>query len=229
MSFLQIVSFHTDRIEAFEELDRRWVEETEGRRTVLDSALYRDRSDPTHYVAVNHFASWEEAQVNSHLPETDAFATRAMALADGPAEFTDLDLVRSVDVRATAADGLRRLLETNEVPEHLFADDLRVDLFVPNWHVVVRSVDEMMVGMREEASSRTLDQWDVHPVADGVIVEYAARNHATATQPETLSVGTVAARLQAGRIASLRVHCAGNWTAELQHQISESQTAGVPA
>lgn len=229
MSFLQIVSFHTDQIERFEELDRRWAEETEGRRTLVDSALYRDRTDPTHHVAVNFFASWEDAQVNSALPETDAFATQAMSLSTGPVEFTDLDLVTSVDVRASAADGVRTLLETNVMPAGLLADDVAVDLLVPNWHVVLRGTDELMAGLRDEAPSRTIEQWDVHPSADGVIIEYAYRNHATAQQPETLSIGTLVARLHAGRVASMRVHCAGNWTAELEQQIAESHRVGVSA
>jgi quinol monooxygenase YgiN len=229
MSFMQIVSFHTDHIERFEELDRRWTEQTEGRRTLVDSALYRDRTDPTHYVAVNTFPSWEEAQVNSALPETDAFATEAMTLTTGPAEFTDLDLVTSVDVRTAVAAGMRELLETNEVPDGLFADDVTVDLYVPNWHVVQRGTDEMRAGLRAEAESRTIEQWDVHPIADGVIVEYAYRNHATAEQPATLSVGTFVAHLRAGRIATMRVHCAGNWTAELEQQIADSQAVGASA
>ncbi len=229
MSFVQIISFHTDRIDRFAELEERWTQETEGCRTVVDGALYRDRTDPTHYVSVNHFASWEDAQANSALPETDAMAAEAMTLATGPVDFTDLDLVSTADVRAKAAEGIRSLLEANVVPDGLLLDDVAVDLFVPNWHVVLRGVDELMTGLRDEAPSRTIEQWDVHPSGDGVIVEYAYRNHATAEQPETLSIGTLVAKLQGGRIASMRVHCAGNWTAELEQQIAESHRAGVPA
>jgi quinol monooxygenase YgiN len=231
MSFVQIISFHTDRIDEIEELDRRWSESTEGRRTVVDGALYRDRTAPDHYVAVNYFASWEDAQVNSALPETDAFATAATGLATGPIEFTDLDLVRSADARLSLAEGLRQMLVANEVPDGVFHDDVTVDMYVPNWHVVTRGLDQMMTGLRAEASSRTIEEWVAHPIADGVIVEYAYRNHATADQPETLSVGTLVAHLRTGRVASMRVHCAGNWTAELEQQIAESnvEASAVPA
>jgi quinol monooxygenase YgiN len=232
MSFVQIISFRTDRIEALEELERRWTEETEGRRTLVDGALYRDRHDPTHYVSVNHFASWEDARVNSALPETDAMAAQAMALTDGPAEFTDLDLVTSADLRQGVAHGLRHMLETNEVLDGLVADDVTVDMFVPHWQVVTRGVDQMVTGLREEAPGRTFEQWEAHPITDGVFVEYAYRTHPTPEQPATLSVGTLVARLRGGRVASLRVHCAGNWSAELEQQIAEANapaTAGVPA
>jgi quinol monooxygenase YgiN len=232
MSFMQIVSFHTDSLDRFEELNRRWLEESEGRRTVVDGALYRDRTDPTHYVSVNHFASWEDAQANSSLPETDAYATEAMSLATGPVEFTDLDLVSSADVRVTLAERLHAMLETNEVLDGLIADDVTVDMFVPQWQVVTRGVDQMMAGLREEAPGRTFEQWEAHPITDGVFVEYAYRTHPTPEQPATLSVGTLVARLRGGRVASLRVHCAGNWSAELEQQIAEANapaTAGVPA
>ena len=228
MSFVQIISFHTDRIERFEELDRRWAEQTEGRRTLVDSALYRDRTDPTHYVSVNHFASWEDAQANSELPETDAYATEAMTLATGPVDFTDLDLVTSADVRASVAEGIRGMLEANELPEGLLHDDVVVDMYVPHWHVALRGVDQLMAGLREEAPARTIEQWDVHPSGEGVVVEFAYRCHATAEQPSTLSVGVLLATLRGGRVGSLKVHCAGNWTAELEQQIAESHAA-VPA
>ena len=227
MSFLQIVSFHTDRIDRFAELDARWTEETEGRRTLVDSAVYRDRDDETHYVAVNHFASWEDAQVNSNLPETDAFATEAMALSTGAPVFTDLDLVRSVDVRAAVADGLRTLLETNEAPDSLLHDDVTLDVFVPNWHVVERGADRVVGSLRDEGPSRTIEQWEVHPSRDGVIVEYAYRTSATADQPETLSVGVLVAHLRAGRVESLKVHCAGNWAADLEQEIAASLLDGA--
>ena len=232
MSFMQIVSFHTDSLDRFEELNRRWLEQSEGRRTVVDSALYRDRTDPTHYVSVNHFASWEDAQVNSHLPETDAYATEAVGLATGPVDFTDLDLVSSADVRVSTADRLRSLLETNEAPAGLLDDEVVLDMFVPHWHVVTRGADQVVAGLREEAPGRTIEQWEVHPTGEGVIVEYAYRTHATAEQPATLSVGMIVASLHGGRVGALKVHCAGNWTAELEQQIAEANTQateGVPA
>jgi hypothetical protein len=227
MSFLQIISFHTDRIERFAELEESWTEATEGRRTLVDSALYRDRTDGSHYVAVNYFPSWEAAQVNSNLPETDAFAREAVTLTTGSLEFTDLDLVSSADVRATVAAGLRTMLETSEAPAGLLHDEVTLDMYVPNCHRVERGPDRMAAVLREEAPGRTIEQWEVHPSGDGVIVEYSYRTHPTAEQPETLSVGVIVARLRGGRVGSLKVHCAGNWTAGIEQQISESHLAGA--
>ena len=232
MSFAQIVSFHLDDASALESLaalERRWVQESQGRRTVVDGALYRDRTDPTHYVAFTCFASAADAAVNSALPETDAFAAGAAELTSGPVTYTDLDLVRAVDVRTHAAAGLRSLLETNEVPPGLLAEDVVTHLFVPNWAVVVRGRDALLAGLVDEAPSRTIEQWEVHPTGEGFVVEYAYRNHARGDQPATLSIGTVVARLRAGRIADLRTHCAGNWSAELERQVADADSAAVPA
>ena len=100
-----------------------------------------------------------------------------MALSTGAPVFTDLDLVRSVDVRAAVADGLRTLLETNEPPDSLLHDDVTLDVFVPNWHVVERGADRVVGSLRDEGPSRTIEQWEVHPSRDGVIVEYAYRTN----------------------------------------------------
>ena len=100
-------------------------------------------------------------------------------------------------------------------------------MYVPNWRIVLRGVDELLAGLRRETSSRTIEQWEVHPSGDGVIVEYAYRTAATAEQPETLSIGMFVAHLRGGRVESVTVHCAGNWTAELEQEIADSQLAGA--
>ena len=227
--FVQIVSFRTDRIEDFVALEDEWIRDTEGRRTLVDGALYRDRGDARRYWSINYFPSYEEAMVNSALPETTAFAEQAMARSDGPAEFVDLDLVTDLDVRRTRAAELRSLMETNTDPTGLLADDVVLDMYVPRWRVVNRGTEAVMGTLVDEALGRSFDRYDVQTTGDGFVAEYAYRTTATTDQPSTLSVGVVVATLTGGRISSLRVHCAGNWDAGLEREVGTSVHAEAAA
>ena len=172
----------TDRIEDFAALDDQWVRDTGGRRTLVDGALYRDRGDARRYWSINYFPSYEEAMVNSSLPETTAFAEQAMARSDGPAEFVDLDLLTDLDVRRTRAAELRSLLETNNDPAGLLADDSG-STCTSLWRVVNRGTDGVMGTLVDEAPGRSFDRYDVHTTADGFVAEYAYRTAATTDQP----------------------------------------------
>lgn len=227
--FVQIVSFRTDRIEDFVALEDEWIRDTEGRRTLVDGALYRDRGDARRYWSINYFPSYEEAMVNSSLPETTAFAEQAMARSDGPAEFVDLDLLTDLDVRRTRAAELRSLMETNTDPTGLLADDVVLDMYVPRWRVVNRGTEAVMGTLVDEALGRSFDRYDVQTTGDGFVAEYAYRTTATTDQPSTLSVGVVVATLTGGRISSLRVHCAGNWDADLEREVEVSVHAEASA
>ena len=220
--FVQIVSFRTDRIEDFVALEDEWIRDTEGRRTLVDGALYRDRGDSRRYWSINYFPSYEEAMVNSALPETTAFAEQAMARCDAPAEFVDLDLVTDLDARGTRAAELRSLMETNTDPTGVLAEDVVLDMYVPRWRVVNRGTDDVMRTLVDEAPGRSFDRYDVQTVDDGFVAEYAYRTTPTTDQPSTLSVGVVVATLAGGRISSLRVHCAGNWDAGLEREVETS-------
>ena len=52
-----------------------------------------DRDDPNHLYNIVFFDSYEEAMQNSELPVTADFASKMMALADGPPTFHNLDVV----------------------------------------------------------------------------------------------------------------------------------------
>lgn len=227
MSFVQIVSFRTDRSAELAAHEEQWLRDTEGRRTLVDGALYVDRSDPRHYYAINYFPSYEEAMVNSALPETTAFAEHAMAVSDGPGEFVDLDLVSGRDRHSDRAAELRVLLETSTDPTSLLDDDVVLDMYVPHGHVVWRGREQNLAGLVDETSARTFDQYDVRTFADGFLVEYAYRTTATADQPSLLSIGTAVCTVTGGRISHLRVHCAGAWTAEQEREIEASLHAGA--
>jgi quinol monooxygenase YgiN len=52
---------------------------------------------PNRYVVVAEFPSYEEAMVNSELPETQAFAAAMSELIEGPPSYRNLDVVESWD------------------------------------------------------------------------------------------------------------------------------------
>lgn len=93
MAFVQIMEFNTDRFEEGQALERDWEARTEGKRTLRRQVVGRDRSDPTRHVVLAFFDSYESAMENSNLPETQEFAEKWAALADGPPRFIDLDIL----------------------------------------------------------------------------------------------------------------------------------------
>ena len=93
MSFIQTIDLHTSRFDEILTLDREWEQATEGRRTLRRSVVIHDRADPTHYVVLAFFDSYEDAMKNSALPETGRFAEQMAKLLDGPPQFVDYDVV----------------------------------------------------------------------------------------------------------------------------------------
>lgn len=93
MAFIQIMDFHTSRYDEGDALLREYEAAAEGRRTVRRSIVGQDRNDPTHYQVIVFFDSYESAMENSNLPETQELAAKMGALQDGPAAFSDLDVI----------------------------------------------------------------------------------------------------------------------------------------
>jgi quinol monooxygenase YgiN len=93
MSFIQIIEMRTKKYEELQKLGDEFYAATEGKRTVKQSYVTRDRNDPDRYLIVVLFDSYEEAMKNSNLPETAAFAEKQMPLLDGPPTFFDLDVI----------------------------------------------------------------------------------------------------------------------------------------
>lgn len=92
MTFIQIIEGQTDEFDAITALADTWAQETEGRRTARRSISTRDRNDPSHFVTIVFFDSYESAMENSELPETQELATKMSALLAGPPTFHDLDV-----------------------------------------------------------------------------------------------------------------------------------------
>ncbi|MDT0346140.1 ester cyclase [Streptomyces litchfieldiae] len=108
MTFVQVIDFKTSRADELNRLMDTWVAQTEGKRTATHSVVGRDRSDSTHIVEIVEFPSYEDAERNARLPETDRIFREMAALCDDVPRFTDLDVVRDEQLNKAA---VRRFFE----------------------------------------------------------------------------------------------------------------------
>ncbi|KRA37258.1 MULTISPECIES: hypothetical protein [unclassified Nocardioides] len=223
MSFIQIEDLHTDHIAEISELGDQWRRDTAGRRTLLSDRVYVDRNDPTHYVAVNEFTSYESAMVNSALPETDAIAARFAALVTGDVTYIDLDLVTAHDARSELADAFRHDVEQSALTSSTYTDDVLFEGMFPQALVRVTGPDAVTALLAEDAAGRTVETWDVQPTPTGFALEYAWR---TTGAPSYLSVGTALVTVTDGRISRILCTCAGSWDEAAEAAITGAITAG---
>jgi quinol monooxygenase YgiN len=93
MPFIQIVSFSTSRFDEMKALSDKYEADTEGKRTSTKATICSDRDNPGRYTIIAEFPSYEAAMENSNLPETEELANAMRELADGPATYTNLDVV----------------------------------------------------------------------------------------------------------------------------------------
>ena len=97
MTFVQITSFHCTDPSGLRDIEDEWLAATEGRRTLQRETFLVDRNDPTHFMTINEFESYEAAMQNSSLPETDAMARKAAVLLIGQPTYYNLDIVKVTD------------------------------------------------------------------------------------------------------------------------------------
>lgn len=213
MSFVQIVTFTTRKLDEIRKLDQEWQADTEGRRTLLHDSLYADRAVPNRYVVINEFGSYESAMTNSALPETTAFAERAAELCEGPASFLDLDLVEDGGNRSTElAARLVHFLETNEAVSDLFTDDVLLDMNVPLWRFQLRGVEaitEMLVA--DGPYGRRFEEHRVTPTLTGFVLHWSWRTTGGDGYESHYARGVCIVDIDGGLIGRLTVHCSGDW------------------
>ena len=92
MAFIQIMEFHTDRMDEGKKFVDEYRAKTEGRRTTQRTILCRDRDQPGHYVNVVFFESYEAAMENSSLPETQELAQKIADLTTSEMTFLNLEV-----------------------------------------------------------------------------------------------------------------------------------------
>jgi quinol monooxygenase YgiN len=227
MSFVQIVTFTTTRLDEFRKLEQEWLAATAGRRTLLRDALYADRDVPDRYVVVNEFASHESAMVNSAMPETSALAERAAELADGPATFTNLDLIETDDARAELVARLITYLETNQLTDDLFADDLVLDMNVPLWRFQLSGPAAMTEMLAADAPhGRRVEEHGWVPTPNGFVLSWAWRTNGDESH---YSRGVTVVELDGPRIGRVTVHCSGDWDADTEARQAREATMVDPS
>jgi hypothetical protein len=94
MTFIQLIETTTTRPEEIQALAEQWRSSTEGRRTARRSTVTSDRDQPGACILIVEFTSYQDAMINSALPETADFAARLAELSDSPPVFRNLDVDR---------------------------------------------------------------------------------------------------------------------------------------
>jgi hypothetical protein len=94
MTFVQIIEYETTRTDEMDQLLDEWMRATEGKRTVTHELHARDRDDPTHFVDIVEFPSYEQAMRNNDLPETGSMARRMRSLCSTEPRFVNLEVLR---------------------------------------------------------------------------------------------------------------------------------------
>lgn len=98
MGFVQLIELRTRRIDEVNALFDEWLALTRGRRSAQRGMMCADRDDPGVYVEVIEFPSYEEAMLNSQLPETQEWADRVSEVCESPPLFRNLDVIRRQDL-----------------------------------------------------------------------------------------------------------------------------------
>jgi hypothetical protein len=219
MEFVQVISFTSDR--AAEELvaiEQDWRAATRGRRTNVIEWFLTSRADPRRKLAINGFASYESAMINSNLPETDALSGKIAAVVDGDMEFFDGDLVdQAAGERAALADGLIEAMSTAQVRDDVFADDVFFDLNVPQWRYQVQGIDTLRTALAADLEPASVVHTRVTPSFGGFVLELAVKND------RYYSRQLYNVRTRGGLIAEVTMYCTGNWDlGQLERQQAEA-------
>ncbi|MEV7395524.1 hypothetical protein [Aeromicrobium sp. NPDC092404] len=93
MTFIQIIEGRSSRLDEMRALTHEYRERSDGESTVRRSIETQDRDDPSRFMVLVFFDSYESAMENSNRPETDEFSQKMSELVDGPPTFHNLDVV----------------------------------------------------------------------------------------------------------------------------------------
>ena len=93
MKFVQIIEMKTKKIEEIQKLADEYDAAVRDRSTNTRALVCKDRDNADRYFVIVEFPSYDDAQKNNDLPETQEFAQKQMALVDGPPTFYNLDVI----------------------------------------------------------------------------------------------------------------------------------------
>jgi len=93
-SFVQMIEFQTVRVDDLLAIDEHWRAAANGHRTDVAMRIAKDRDRHDRYVWIVEFPSYEEAMRNDALQAVQQAAEQLAELADGPAVFHNLDVMK---------------------------------------------------------------------------------------------------------------------------------------
>jgi len=95
MAFIQIIKYRTSKPDEVAKLEADM--QASGRQPLFTRVTVgQDKTDPNTYYTIVEFPSEQVARENNDAPETQEFAAKMMALSDGPPEFSDINVLRSM-------------------------------------------------------------------------------------------------------------------------------------
>jgi hypothetical protein len=95
--FIQVIDFHTTRIDEGKAAVEEYRAATDGRRTASRAILTKDRDEADRYLNVVFFDSYEAAMKNSEMPETQKLAMTLDSLSDGETRFLNLEVLSDMN------------------------------------------------------------------------------------------------------------------------------------
>ena len=106
-------------------------------------------------------------------------------------------------------------LESGTVPEGLFADDVFLDLTLPQWRLQATGPDELLTVRRGgHPSSGKVPRWRTDVFEDGFVIEFEETWQADGQQWYCREMGR--ADVADGVITALSLYCTGDWDAGQQ-------------
>ena len=93
MAFVQIIEFHTDDIDAIRQVGDSYEAKMAENNLVRRRIITQDRNDPSRFMLMAFFDSYEAAMENSSRPETNEIAEKMASLVSDAPTFHDLDIL----------------------------------------------------------------------------------------------------------------------------------------
>ncbi len=96
-AFVQLIEFHTDRIDEVERMAREWAEAMGANRTARWAVVGADRDRPDTYVEIVEFPDHAAARANSENPVTTRFAENVRKVCVDEPRFVNLQVRYTTD------------------------------------------------------------------------------------------------------------------------------------
>ena len=98
--FIQIIEYTTTRFDEIQKLSDEFRAERQAAGVDVHPIRVTttvSRDNPNQYTTIAEFGSYGDAMRNSDLPETQKFAASLQELCDGPASFSNLNVIESYE------------------------------------------------------------------------------------------------------------------------------------